>query len=228
LDLSVPRRRRRRRSKVVYSLDFDLLTFPLGRTEALEPVLEVVAGGPVGAGSARAEVDRTVGRLAEEAGLADALGPVAVLQAEAVGRAGEALAARAPCRLVAVLTREAGPRAVAPVAADLVEALGTVTAGPRQALVYVELAILALEAPGTDADVAPVDVVAGALVQAGIVAALVDVDLAVGTLVPVCRLYISYRVNGLTPFRWSLVARGDGGDGEGGRYAYPVRSQLQL
>lgn len=127
-----------------------------------------------------------VGGLADVAGLAHTL----VLDANAVHRtsrgvAGETEAPDRAERLVAAFAGVAGTGAVATVAADLVDALAAVLAGTRDALVYVELAVLALEARLALAYVAAVVVVTAHRVQAGIaVGALVDVLLAVDTGVP--------------------------------------------
>lgn len=74
--------------------------------------------------------------------------------------------------------------AVAVIRANLVDARAAVLARLRQALVQVALAIGTLEA-GTRANVAAVVVVANAIVEAWIVPALVNIDLARGTLVTV-------------------------------------------
>lgn len=65
--------------------------------------------------------------------------------------------------LLAVFSRVCGAGAVAPVAADLVEADASVAARLGQTLVDVELAVLALEARLTGAHVATVVVVADAV-----------------------------------------------------------------
>ena len=128
-------------------------------------------------------IKRAIRRIAHVSGLADALKSERVLDADAVHRAGGVLAAEGSCgvaqRQLAVLARVAGVGAIAPVAAHLVDALAAVAAGLREALVDVELAVLALEARRTTAHVAAVVVVAGAFVQARVVQTLVDVDLAV-------------------------------------------------
>lgn len=124
-----------------------------------------------------------VRRFAHVSGLADAL----VLDADAVHRtpcgvARQGQTADGAQGLVAVLARVAGAGAVAPVAAYLVDAQAGVLARTREALVYVELAVLALEAWQTLAYVAAVVVVTAYRVQTGVtVRTLVDVLLAVRT-----------------------------------------------
>lgn len=76
----------------ISSMGVSLRTSPFGRASAVEAVPATGAGAAVGAGVAGAVIDGAVGRIAHVAGIADALRPVGVLHADAVGRAGRVLA----------------------------------------------------------------------------------------------------------------------------------------
>lgn len=156
-----------------------VLTSPFGRAGTVETVLVADAGAAVGAGIAGAVIDGAVGRVAHVSRIADALGSVGVLDADAVGRASRVLAQDVQFTMAAHEAR----RTLAVISADVVDTLAPVLARPGQALVQVLLAVLSLEARRTVADVSAVVIEAHAVVQTRVRQALVDVHVAVGAFV---------------------------------------------
>lgn len=102
------------------------LTSPFRRTGTIEAVSAAGAGATVGAGIAGTVIDRAVGRIAHESGIADALSPMGVLDADAVGRTSRVLAQTTQFTMAA---REAR-RTFAVVGTNVVDTLTVVVARP--------------------------------------------------------------------------------------------------